>query len=129
MKFVLLCMFGVLSVQIRHMLLFITSHLYSGIKGDACPTCGTTFRPLTFRSFGLFIFRGYIETTFRNHFWMLRFTFYFGILFVSALKFMILYPPVRTPGVQVENTSSVSPACRKRRLKGRRYIAIVADTA
>ena len=39
------------------------------------------------------------------------------------------YPPVRTPGVKVENTSSVSPACRKRRLKGRRYIAIVADTA
>ena len=38
-------------------------------------------------------------------------------------------PPVRTPGVKVENTSSVSPACRKRRLKGRRYIAIVADTA
>ena len=37
--------------------------------------------------------------------------------------------PVRTPGVQVENMSSVSPACRKRRLKGRRYIAIVADTA
>ena len=37
--------------------------------------------------------------------------------------------PVRTPGVSVENTSSVSPACRKRRLKGRRYIAIVADTA
>ena len=37
--------------------------------------------------------------------------------------------PVRTPGVQVENTSSLSPACRKRRLKGRRYIAIVADTA
>ena len=36
---------------------------------------------------------------------------------------------VRTPGVQVENTSSVSPACRKRRLKGRRYIAIVAETA
>ena len=33
--------------------------------------------------------------------------------------------PVRTPG----DTSSVSPACRKRRLKGRRYIAIVADTA
>ena len=28
-----------------------------------------------------------------------------------------------------KNTSSVSPACRKRRLKGRRYIAIVADTA
>ena len=26
-------------------------------------------------------------------------------------------------------TSSVSPACRKRRLKGCRYIAIVADTA
>ena len=37
--------------------------------------------------------------------------------------------PVRTPEIQVENTSSVSPACRKRRLKGRRYIAIVADTA
>ena len=37
--------------------------------------------------------------------------------------------PVRTPGVLAENTSSVSPACRKRRLKGRRYIAIVADTA
>ena len=36
--------------------------------------------------------------------------------------------PVRTPGFLVENTSSVSPACRKRRLKGRRYIAIVADT-
>ena len=40
-----------------------------------------------------------------------------------------LSPPVRTPGVQVENTSSVSPACRKRRLKGHRCIAIVADTA
>ena len=40
-----------------------------------------------------------------------------------------LMSPVRTPGVYVENTSSVSPACRKRRLKGRRYIAIVADTA
>ena len=25
-------------------------------------------------------------------------------------------PPVRTPGVKVGNTSSVSPACRKRRL-------------
>ena len=37
--------------------------------------------------------------------------------------------PVRTPGVKVENASSVSPACRKRRLKGRRYIAVVADTA
>ena len=34
-------------------------------------------------------------------------------------------PPVRTPGVQVENTSSVSTACRNRR----RYIAIVAETA
>ena len=30
---------------------------------------------------------------------------------------------------KVEDMSSVSPACRKRRLKGRRYIAIVADTA
>ena len=40
----------------------------------------------------------------------------------------ILYP-VRTPGVKVENTSSVSPACRKMRLKGRHYLAIVADTA
>ena len=38
-------------------------------------------------------------------------------------------PPMRTPGVQVENTSSVSPACRKRRLKGHRYVAIVAYTA
>ena len=27
-------------------------------------------------------------------------------------------PPVGTPGVLVENTSSVSPACRKRRLNG-----------
>ena len=26
--------------------------------------------------------------------------------------------PVRTPGVEVENTSSVSPACRERRLNG-----------
>ena len=33
-----------------------------------------------------------------------------------------IYSPVRTPGVYVENTSSVSPACRKRRLKGRRYV-------
>ena len=40
-----------------------------------------------------------------------------------------LLSPVRTPGAKVENTSSVSPACRKRRLKERRYIAIVADTA
>ena len=31
-------------------------------------------------------------------------------------------PPVRTPGVKFQNTSSVSPACRKRWLKGRRYI-------
>ena len=37
--------------------------------------------------------------------------------------------PVRAPGVQVENTSSVSRACRKRRLKDSRYITIVADTA
>ena len=37
--------------------------------------------------------------------------------------------PREDAGVLVENTSSVSPACRKRRLKGRRYIAIVADTA
>ena len=43
--------------------------------------------------------------------------------------FLVCCAPVRTPGVLVENTSSVSPACRKRRLKGRRYIAIVADTA
>ena len=50
---------------------------------------------------------------------------------LPLLRFSILtcMPPVRTPGVLVENTSSVSPACRKRRLKGRRYIAIVADTA
>ena len=38
-------------------------------------------------------------------------------------------PPPGDAGISVENTSSVSPACRKRRLKGRRYIAIVADTA
>ena len=47
-------------------------------------------------------------------------------------KWTVLYPPPpprEDAGVQVENTSSVSPACRKRRLKGRRYIAIVADTA
>ena len=37
--------------------------------------------------------------------------------------------PREDAGGSVENTSSVSPACRKRRLKGRRYIAIVADTA
>ena len=37
--------------------------------------------------------------------------------------------PREDAGVEVENTSSVSPACCKRRLKGHRYIAIVTDTA
>ena len=35
---------------------------------------------------------------------------------------LLLSFPVRTPGIQVENSSSVSRACRKRRLKGRRCI-------
>ena len=52
-----------------------------------------------------------------------------GLTPKDFLQFIKRILPVRTPGVQVENTSSVSPACRKRRLKGRRYIAIVADTA
>ena len=50
----------------------------------------------------------------------------------SQHVFYTATPPYLTPedaGVLVEITSSVSPACRKRRLMGRRYIAIVADTA
>ena len=37
--------------------------------------------------------------------------------------------PREDAGGIVENASSVSPACRKRRLQGPRYIAKVADTA
>ena len=41
-----------------------------------------------------------------------------------------LRPPVGTPGIEAENTSPVSPACRKRRLNGAPlYIALVADMA
>ena len=43
--------------------------------------------------------------------------FFFFFLFIFLI-------PERDP-----REDAVSPACRKRRLKGRRYIAIVADTA
>ena len=39
------------------------------------------------------------------------------------------FDPREDAGGLCREYSSVSPACRKRRLKGRRYIAIVADTA
>ena len=48
--------------------------------------------------------------------------------YVMLLFYAVSAPPWGRRGF-VENTSSVSPACRKRRLKGRRYIAIIADTA
>ena len=54
---------------------------------------------------------------------------FFLNIYRSRVTLDVPHSPVGTPGVQVENTSSVSPACRKRRLKGRRCIAIVADTA
>ena len=55
------------------------------------------------------------------------FTFF---LFLQYISLPVVFDiPRADAGDQVENTSSVSPACRKRRLKGRRYLAIVADTA
>ena len=55
---------------------------------------------------------------------------------LNKTKVIILTPKISTMIMSMEihvrnsikHTSSVSPACRKR-LKGRRYIAIVADTA
>ena len=45
---------------------------------------------------------------------------------ISIIMCIFVYlVPVGTPEVVAENTSSVSPACRKRR----RCIALVADTA
>ena len=47
----------------------------------------------------------------------------------GLVKSLVVLSHREDAGVLVENTSSVSPGCRKRRLKGRRYMAIVADTA
>ena len=50
------------------------------------------------------------------------------MIIIIMMNILMMYPRGDAGGLSREYVLRV-PACRKRRLKGRRYIAIVADTA